>query len=323
MTPSTEPQNRIWKSAQSAVMISISSAVLFIAFRNSITWHLQRFWGASGDLWQTLWNKVYDDQFNGNEYNLSIWGTFAVTVGLFWLYNIAFIIVDFVEPSWAKPFKIQDNQRLTTGRFFQACARALFNQTVVGLPMIYVTYWLSQWRGCSAGRELPTFPWVVGELAVCIWVEEVMFYYSHRLLHHPRIYKHIHKVHHEWTAPIGIVSVYAHPLEHMVSNVLPIMVGPLICRSHIATSWLWYALALFSTTISHCGYHFPFLPSPEAHDFHHLSFTQNYGVIGVLDHLHNTSDLFRKSKAYDRHFMSLSLVPVKKLYPSADKNKAK
>ena len=91
-----------------------------------------------------------------------------------------------------------------------------------------------------------------------------------RLLHYPGLYKHIHKRHHEWTAPIGIVSIYAHPVEHILSNLIPPAVGPLLLGSHLATSWMWFALALMSTTVAHCGYHFPFLPSPEAHDYHHL-----------------------------------------------------
>lgn len=37
-----------------------------------------------------------------------------------------------------------------------------------------------------------------------------------RLFHHPFFYKRIHKIHHEWTAPIGVVSLYAHPVEHVV-----------------------------------------------------------------------------------------------------------
>jgi methylsterol monooxygenase len=39
-----------------------------------------------------------------------------------------------------------------------------------------------------------------------------------RLLHIPLIYKHVHKLHHEWTAPIGIEAVYAHPFEYVFSN---------------------------------------------------------------------------------------------------------
>ena len=42
--------------------------------------------------------------------------------------------------------------------------------------------------------------------------------------------------------------------------------------SHVATGWLWFSLAVATTLVSHCGYHLPFLPSPEAHDFHHQKY---------------------------------------------------
>lgn len=83
------------------------------------------------------------------------------------------------------------------------------------------------------------------------------------MLHHKKVYKYIHKKHHEWTASIGLTSLYAHPVEHIFSNILPPAVGPLLLGSHVATSWLWFCLALTSTLNSHSGYHLPFLPSPE------------------------------------------------------------
>ena len=91
-----------------------------------------------------------------------------------------------------------------------------------------------------------------------------------RLCHHRLLYKYIHKTHHEWTAPVGIVSVYCHPLEHVVVNLMPVCAGPVLMGSHLSVVLLWYSLAILNTTVSHCGYHLPFLPSPEGHDFHHL-----------------------------------------------------
>ena len=48
-------------------------------------------------------------------------------------------------------------------------------------------------------------------------------------------------------------------------------------------------------------------------------FNQNFGVLGVLDRLHGTDSMFRKTKAYERHIMLLSLVPIKELYPDESK----
>ena len=55
-----------------------------------------------------------------------------------------------------------------------------------------------------------------------------------------------------------------------LSNTLPVMTGPMLMGSHVAVIAAWFSLALVTTSISHCGYHLPFLPSPEFHDFHHL-----------------------------------------------------
>ena len=90
-----------------------------------------------------------------------------------------------------------------------------------------------------------------------------MFYYSHWMLHHKKVYEYIHKKHHEWTASVGLTSLYVHPVDHIFSKILPPAVGPLLLGSHVATSWLWFCLALTSTRNSHSGYHLPFLPSPE------------------------------------------------------------
>lgn len=39
-----------------------------------------------------------------------------------------------------------------------------------------------------------------------------------RLLHHPRLYARVHKLHHEYTGPIGFAAERAHPLETILSN---------------------------------------------------------------------------------------------------------
>lgn len=98
----------------------------------------------------------------------------------------------------------------------------------------------------------------------CIYI-----FISERLLHWGPLYRRIHKKHHEWSAPIGLVAHYAHPVEHLLSNSGPLLLSGFLLRSHLATRWVWYTLFMVSTVSHHSGYHLPLMPSPEFHDFHH------------------------------------------------------
>ncbi len=41
------------------------------------------------------------------------------------------------------------------------------------------------------------------------------FYWTHRILHHPVMYKRFHKQHHEYTGTIGFAAEHAHPFEQV------------------------------------------------------------------------------------------------------------
>lgn len=318
-----EATGGLWDSLKKAAFIIGSGIFLLAAFGNSITWHLQRFWGASGDFWQTQWTKLHL-LFGGNEWALFFMGSMIVPTAAFWLFNALLMVADSTgRPVFITRYRIQvdKNSPVDPAKLRHAVRTVLFNQVFLSMPMVWLGFLVMKWRGDPCGLELPTFHRGLLDLAVCGLLEEVLFYYSHRLFHHPAIYKHVHKIHHEWTAPIGVVSLYAHPLEHVLSNMLPVLIGPVLLGSHVATVCLWFTIALLITTVSHCGYHLPLLPSPEFHDFHHLKFNQCYGVLGVLDRLHGTDMVFRQTKAYDRHLLLLSLTPLTETIPDTPKKK--
>ncbi|XP_075398832.1 fatty acid hydroxylase domain-containing protein 2-like [Tenrec ecaudatus] len=243
---------------------------------------------------------------------------------VFWSLNALFLVSDTSgKPNFISRYRIQigKNEPVDPEKLRQTIRAVLFNQFVISFPMVIALYPLLKRWGDPCRRELPTFHWFLLELVIFTLIEEVMFYYSHRLLHHPALYKKIHKKHHEWTASIGLVSLYAHPVEHVVSNMVPLVLGPLLMGSHLSSITTWFSLALITSTLSHCGYHLPFLPSPEFHDYHHLKFTQCYGVLGVLDHLHGTDTMFKQSKAYERHVLLLGLTPLSESIPDTPKMK--
>jgi len=82
---------------------------------------------------------------------------------------------------------------------------------------------------------------------------------------------------------------------------IPLTAGPFILGSHLAVTWVWVAFAIVNTLHVHSGYHLPLAPSPESHDFHHLRYNENFGVLGLLDYIHGTDTEFRRSRQYQEH----------------------
>jgi methylsterol monooxygenase len=64
------------------------------------------------------------------------------------------------------------------------------------------------------------------QITIFFIFEDVYHYHMHRFMHWPPFYKKVHKIHHEFAAPLGIAAEYAHPIETMLLGVGTV-VGPL------------------------------------------------------------------------------------------------
>ena len=127
-----------------------------------------------------------------------------------------------------------------------------------------------------------------GKLPVHALLAEGAFYAFHGLLHwSPFLYKSIHKIHHRYTAPTAMTCVYAHPLEFVFGNVLPIYLGPILCNSHPITCYLWWGLAMLGTCKGHSGY--TIMGHRDDHEDHHVLYQYNYGGMGLLDRILGTT----------------------------------
>ncbi|XP_074694740.1 fatty acid hydroxylase domain-containing protein 2 isoform X1 [Strix aluco] len=267
-------EEKLWDAMKITACVLGTGLLIFTALVNSVSGYVQNIWDTLGHFWQTSWLKFYY-LFEGKEWTIFLLGAALVPGLAFWGFNGILMVADVTgKPTFITRYRIQlgKNDPVDTKKLRQAIYTALCNQFFISLPMLVPMFYVMKWWGNTFSKELPTFHWFLVELSIFTLIEEILFYYTHRFVHLPLLYKHIHKKHHEWTAPIGVVSIYAHPVEHILSNTLPVMTGPMIMGSHIVSIAAWFSLALVTTSISHCGYHLPFLPSPEFHDFHHFKY---------------------------------------------------
>ena len=267
---------------------------------------------------QELWSSV-----------LSTTGEDPFTLYWFWLtlvghiiifgYGGLYVLMDLTEhPRFLRRYKVQEgtNTPMDMGKFKRLLPRVLFNQLIINTVAniaLYGCQFYMHGPSHQSIRELPSIAEALTHLTVSILLAEIIFFYSHWALHHRALYKYIHKIHHEWTAPIAWEALYSHPIEHIISNLLSITAGPLLLGSHISMTMFWAGLASFGSVTSHSGYHLPFFRSPEAHDYHHLKFNQCYGVMGFLDTLHGTNRKFKKSVQGKRHRVFFSTKAAKEI----------
>lgn len=133
-------------------------------------------------------------------------------------------------------------------------------------------------------------PWELAALFVVLLVlNDAWFYATHRLLHSPWLFKHVHSVHHR-SIDVNPFSVYSfHPLEGIL---LTAWVIPVVLLFPIPLPLLgaMQFIGLLNNVNAHLGYElmprwfvrippFSWFTSSTFHNQHHAQVTGNYGLM--------------------------------------------
>lgn len=220
----------------------------------------------------------------------------------FWIPALVYLGIDLCFPAFSNRHKIQSERRQPSWPEIQDCMLVVLKVNVTE-AILHLSY-LRLRGGPSYDFSVFTIPDTIPSLGSFVWIfaiglfwREITFYYSHRALHHPLVYKHVHKKHHVFTAPMAFSAQYAHPFEHVISNVMPIVLPLALMRVHILPFWIFYAFELWEAAADHSGYDFVKLPPARLHDEHHEKFRMNYGTVAIMDWLHGTNMLISDKKA--------------------------
>ena len=109
-------------------------------------------------------------------------------------------------------------------------------------------------------------------------------YLIHRGLHHPRLYKTLHKPHHKWIMPTPFASHAFHPLDGWAQS-LPYHVFPFLFPLQKLSYVGLFAFINIWTIMIHDGEYIannPIINGSACHSVHHLYFSFNFGQYTTL-----------------------------------------
>lgn len=171
-------------------------------------------------------------------------------------------------------------------REFAASMRSILIFSISGLLVAFEL--MMGWTQFYADPAEHGWLWFTVSVALLLVLHDAWFYWTHRLIHHPRLFRRFHRLHHKshnpspWTA-------YAFDTGEAVIQALYIPVVVLLLPVSFLATFLWATHMILRNAIGHCGYElfpagrdgrplFGWMTTVTHHDLHHAQAGWNYGL---------------------------------------------
>lgn len=125
-------------------------------------------------------------------------------------------------------------------------------------------------------------------ILIALFIHDTYFYFMHRIMHHPKIFKHVHLVHHKSTNPNPFSSYSFHPIEAIIEGAVIIVIAITIPIHKLALGIFLLVMILYNI-YGHLGYEIipnwirkskigKWLNTATNHNLHHKLGKDNYGL---------------------------------------------
>ncbi len=154
--------------------------------------------------------------------------------------------------------------------------------------------------------------WFFASIVLTLVVHDAYAYWTHRLMHHRRLFSLVHRAHHRSTNPTPIAAYAFHPLEALIqAGFLPLVI--FLYPMHPIAFALYTGWELTWNVVAHGGFEiFPrwllrsrlgkYVNTPTFHTMHHEYTAGNYGFYSnIWDRLMRTAH-----KKYEARFAEVT-----------------
>lgn len=234
----------------------------------------------------------------------------AYTEPLFWLFPIATTAVAMasfavfagvltwlaaIEPASLRRHRIQ-RRRPRRQELVGPSIRSFVRNNAWNLAGFVVVWPVLRLVSTIHAGPLPPWWVVAGQVLSFVYVDDFLYYWFHRGMHTPRLYKRVHGWHHRIVTPWAVTGNYMHPLEYGLTGAVA-LVGPMLVGAHVVTLWIWFTCRQWEAAEGHCGYDLPWTPThffpfndgAVHHDVHHERVRGNYaGFFPLWDRVFGT-----------------------------------
>lgn len=115
--------------------------------------------------------------------------------------------------------------------------------------------------------------WTIPQVVLVYYMTLLWFYATHRMMHHPRLYR-FHKQHHKYTEPPPYTTFYCSLTEHLLVNTGSLMVPLWLCPLPYWITLVYSYLVFNNAVQAHMGTKF----QNSAHLIHHQRSNVNFGA---------------------------------------------
>jgi len=211
-------------------------------------------------------------------------------LSLFFIVWFFGLVLYFVFASLSYVF-VFDKTAFQHPKYLKNQVRMEINQAFKAIPLMSLLTsmcMLAEVRGYSkmydSLSEAPFSLYNVIQFPFFVLFTDFLIYWIHRGLHHPLVYKTLHKPHHKWIVPTPFASHAFHPVDGFAQSI-PYHLFPFLFPLQKFAYIALFVFINFWTIFIHDGEYYsnsPLINGAACHTMHHLYFNYNYGQFTTL-----------------------------------------